>query len=41
VPLLTDPVRLKTMAVATGSLGHRDAADTLARAVLDLAGGHD
>jgi UDP-N-acetylglucosamine--N-acetylmuramyl-(pentapeptide) pyrophosphoryl-undecaprenol N-acetylglucosamine transferase len=40
VPLLSEPGRLDAMSAATAGLGHRDAADTLARAVLDLAGAH-
>ena len=38
LPLLVDPQRLATMAGAAARVGNRDAADVLARRVLDLAG---
>jgi UDP-N-acetylglucosamine--N-acetylmuramyl-(pentapeptide) pyrophosphoryl-undecaprenol N-acetylglucosamine transferase len=38
VPLLTDPRRLAAMSEAAGRTGHRDAADVLARMVLEVVG---
>ncbi|MBF6174147.1 undecaprenyldiphospho-muramoylpentapeptide beta-N-acetylglucosaminyltransferase [Nocardia blacklockiae] len=38
IPLLTDPVRLSSMAVAAAGAGHREAADTVARIVVEVAG---
>jgi UDP-N-acetylglucosamine--N-acetylmuramyl-(pentapeptide) pyrophosphoryl-undecaprenol N-acetylglucosamine transferase len=38
LPLLLDPARLTTMSRAAARVGNRDAADVLARRVLDLAG---
>lgn len=38
LPLLVDPQRLTTMSRAAARVGNRDAADVLARRVLDLAG---
>ncbi len=37
VPLLADPTRLAAMAAAAAGAGHRDAADRIARVVLDVA----
>ena len=37
VPVLTDPGRLETMSKAAGTLGHRDADDTLAKIILEVA----
>ena len=37
VPVLTDPGRLETMAKAAATLGHRDADDTLATIILEVA----
>jgi UDP-N-acetylglucosamine--N-acetylmuramyl-(pentapeptide) pyrophosphoryl-undecaprenol N-acetylglucosamine transferase len=37
IPLLTDPVRLSQMSVAAAGAGHRDAADTVARIVVEVA----
>ena len=38
VPLLTDPLRLKKMSAAAQGTGHREAADVLARMVLEVVG---
>jgi UDP-N-acetylglucosamine--N-acetylmuramyl-(pentapeptide) pyrophosphoryl-undecaprenol N-acetylglucosamine transferase len=38
VPLLTDPLRLRAMSAAAQSGGHREAADVLARMVLEVIG---
>nr|WP_308212062.1 MULTISPECIES: undecaprenyldiphospho-muramoylpentapeptide beta-N-acetylglucosaminyltransferase [Nocardia] len=38
IPLLTDPARLSSMAVAAAGAGHRDAADEVARIVVEVAG---
>ncbi|WP_280265545.1 undecaprenyldiphospho-muramoylpentapeptide beta-N-acetylglucosaminyltransferase [Nocardia wallacei] len=38
IPLLTDPVRLSKMAVAAAGAGHREAADAVARIVVEVAG---
>jgi UDP-N-acetylglucosamine--N-acetylmuramyl-(pentapeptide) pyrophosphoryl-undecaprenol N-acetylglucosamine transferase len=38
IPLLTDPVRLSGMSVAAAGAGHRDAADAVARIVVEVAG---
>jgi UDP-N-acetylglucosamine--N-acetylmuramyl-(pentapeptide) pyrophosphoryl-undecaprenol N-acetylglucosamine transferase len=38
IPLLTDPVRLAAMASAAAMAGYRDAADTVARIVVEVAG---
>jgi UDP-N-acetylglucosamine--N-acetylmuramyl-(pentapeptide) pyrophosphoryl-undecaprenol N-acetylglucosamine transferase len=38
IPLLTDRVRLAAMAAAAAMAGHRDAADTVARIVVEVAG---
>ncbi|WP_067675090.1 undecaprenyldiphospho-muramoylpentapeptide beta-N-acetylglucosaminyltransferase [Nocardia miyunensis] len=38
IPLLTDPVRLSRMSVAAAGAGHRDAADAVARIVVEVAG---
>lgn len=37
IPLLTDPVRLSQMSVAAAGAGHRDAADAVARIVVEVA----
>jgi len=37
IPLLTDPVRLTGMSVAAAGAGHRDAADAVARIVVEVA----
>ena len=38
IPLLTDPPRLSRMSVAAAGAGHRDAADAVARIVVEVAG---
>ena len=38
IPLLTDPVRLSQMSAAAAGAGHRDAADAVARIVVEVAG---
>jgi UDP-N-acetylglucosamine--N-acetylmuramyl-(pentapeptide) pyrophosphoryl-undecaprenol N-acetylglucosamine transferase len=38
VPLLTDPLRLRAMSAAAQGSGHREAADVLARMVLEVIG---
>jgi UDP-N-acetylglucosamine--N-acetylmuramyl-(pentapeptide) pyrophosphoryl-undecaprenol N-acetylglucosamine transferase len=38
VPLLTDPLRLRAMSAAAQGGGHREAADVLARMVLEVIG---
>lgn len=38
IPLLTDPARLSQMSVAAAGAGHRDAADAVARIVVEVAG---
>ncbi|WP_228818113.1 undecaprenyldiphospho-muramoylpentapeptide beta-N-acetylglucosaminyltransferase [Nocardia transvalensis] len=38
IPLLTDPLRLSNMAVAAAGAGHRDAAEKVARIVVEVAG---
>ncbi|WP_280376780.1 undecaprenyldiphospho-muramoylpentapeptide beta-N-acetylglucosaminyltransferase [Nocardia wallacei] len=38
IPLLTDSVRLSGMAAAAAGAGHREAADTVARIVVEVAG---
>jgi UDP-N-acetylglucosamine--N-acetylmuramyl-(pentapeptide) pyrophosphoryl-undecaprenol N-acetylglucosamine transferase len=38
VPLLTDPLRLRNMSAAAQGTGHREAADVLARMVLEVIG---
>ncbi|HEX6359655.1 undecaprenyldiphospho-muramoylpentapeptide beta-N-acetylglucosaminyltransferase [Actinophytocola sp.] len=38
VPLLTDPLRLRAMSAAAQGSGHREAADVLARMVLEVVG---
>ncbi len=38
IPLLTDPGRLSGMAAAAAGAGHREAADTVARIVVEVAG---
>jgi UDP-N-acetylglucosamine--N-acetylmuramyl-(pentapeptide) pyrophosphoryl-undecaprenol N-acetylglucosamine transferase len=38
VPLLTDPLRLRSMSAAAQGSGHREAADVLARMVLEVIG---
>ncbi|WP_216897238.1 undecaprenyldiphospho-muramoylpentapeptide beta-N-acetylglucosaminyltransferase [Nocardia alni] len=37
IPLLTDPARLSTMSTAAAGAGHRDAADAVARIVVEVA----
>jgi UDP-N-acetylglucosamine--N-acetylmuramyl-(pentapeptide) pyrophosphoryl-undecaprenol N-acetylglucosamine transferase len=37
IPLLTDPARLSGMSAAAAGAGHRDAADTVARIVMEVA----
>jgi UDP-N-acetylglucosamine--N-acetylmuramyl-(pentapeptide) pyrophosphoryl-undecaprenol N-acetylglucosamine transferase len=38
IPLVTDAERLATMSKAAQGTGHREAADVLARIVLEVAG---